>query len=272
MAAPDAPTPPEGGHPRAGRIRGALRRRPITWLLVTAAVALLLGAASGQSGTVAQADLDKSEQANAGLTRELRAAEAKARELTQARDAASRKADAAIAEARRITAKGKVPDLTGDDVDTARDNSVLDDFEWKVTERRQVSGASPGTVIAQNPAQGATLARGARISLVVAKKAPPKPRQWVTTYSISGAGAKRTDEFRIPSGEKVRVRYTFGGDSNDTLQLKQPDEGDDTFGDLIVNEIGPYTGISRLYGKSGTYYLDVSGGSWDIAVQVFKRP
>lgn len=56
------------------------------------------------------------------------------------------------------------------------------------------------------------------------------------------------------------------------LQLKTPDEGDDRFGDLIVNEIGVYSGVSRLYGKSGTYYFDVMGGSWAIAVQAFKRP
>jgi hypothetical protein len=36
--------------------------------------------------------------------------------------------------------------------------------------------------------------------------------------------------------------------------------------------IGPYSGTSRLYGKSGTYYLDVDGGSWTVEVQVFKRP
>lgn len=53
-------------------------------------------------------------------------------------------------------------------------------------------------------------------------------------------------------------------------------EGDDSFGDpilppwparlgLIVNEIGPYTGTTRLY-------VDVDGVSWNIEVQVLKRP
>jgi hypothetical protein len=141
-----------------------------------------------------------------------------------------------------------------------------------VTQASSVSGASPGTVIAQQFAPGRRLDRGASIRLTVAGKAPPKPKQWVTTYSTSGAGAKRTGEFTIPSGQKVRVRYTFVGDVNDTLHMTKPEEGDDSFGDLIVNEIGPYSGTSRLYGKSGTYYLDVDGGSWTVEVQVFKRP
>jgi hypothetical protein len=61
-------------------------------------------------------------------------------------------------------------------------------------------------------------------------------------------------------------------DARLTTGTTSPSSGDDSFGDLIVNEIGPYSGTSRLYGKSGTYYLDVDGGSWTIEVQVFKRP
>ncbi|WP_354699027.1 hypothetical protein DSM112329_04728 [Paraconexibacter sp. AEG42_29] len=271
------PSGPEAGG--GGGFRGLVRRRPVAWLVGTAIVALIVGAAAGQADTAPRADLDEAKQANVRLTsanatlkQDVEDARARNATLEEARDKATREADNALAEARRITARGTVPSLVSGDVDEARDNSVVGDFEWKIRQQSRISGATPGTVIAQRPRPGATLARGAGITVVVAKKAPPKPKQWVTIYSLSGGGSRRTGEFRIPEGEKVRVRYSYGGDTNDTLQLKSPDEGDDSFGDLIVNEIGPYSGVSRLYGKSGTYYLDVMGGSWDIAVQVFKRP
>lgn len=262
-----------------GGLRGQVRKRPIAWLVGVFLVALVAGTAIGQADSVPRTDLEKAESANAKLQAEnsaqkRRADDAQTRvgELEKARDEAVDRADRATADARRITAKGKVPSFQGQSIEGARDREVLEDFDWRVTQSSSVSGAEPGTVISQRPKAGATLNRGGTISLVVAKKAPPRPKQWVTVYSLSGAGSKRTGEFRIPSDKKVRVKYTYGGDSNDTLHLKTPEEGDDSFGDLIVNEIGPYSGSSRLYGKSGTYYLDIDGGSWNIEVQVFKRP
>lgn len=265
--------------PQDGGVRGLLRRRPITWLVVAAFVALIAGAGIGQSGGVPQADLDQAKEESTALRQKLAATERElddsARQveaLTSERDEATDRAATAVADAKRMTAKGKVPNFSGRRVDGIRDSQIVEDFEWQVTQTSAISGAEPGTVIKQDPQPGRSLDRGATVRLTVAKKAPPKPKQWVTTYSTSGAGAKRTGEFSIPSDEKVRVRYSFGGDVNDTLQLKEPEEGDDSFGDLIVNEIGVFSGTSRLYGKSGTYYLDVDGGSWTIEVQVFKRP
>lgn len=262
-----------------GRVRVGVRRRPVLWLSVTAVLMLLVGVGIGVGGSPSQSELDDVKQeradlaaANAGLRDKLTAAEGRATEAEQARDEATKNADEALAEARRITARGRVPDLTGDDAAAARENTVVGDFDWDVKSSSRVASAEPGTVIAQSPRAGATLARGAKITVFVARKPPPKPKQWVTIYRISGAGSRRTGEFTIPEYAKVRVRYSYGGDDNSTLQLKTPDEGDDSFGDLIVNEIGVYSGVSRLYGKSGTYYLDVSGGSWTIEVQVFKRP
>lgn len=262
-----------------GGVRGFLRRRPITWLLVTAVIALVAGAAIGQGGTVPQKDLDQAKAQVLSLRQDRDATQRKLDDSTRQnqtlsteRDDAADRAAKAVADAKRITAKGKVPNFSGRRVDGIRESQIVQDFEWKVTQSSTVSAAEPGTVIKQDPPPGRSLDRGASVRLTVAKKAPPKPKQWVTTYSTSGRGAKRTDEFSIPSGEKVRVRYSFGGDTNDTLQLKEPEEGDDSFGDLIVNEIGVHAGTSRLYGKSGTYYLDVDGGSWTIEVQVFKRP
>ena len=56
-------------------------------------------------------------------------------------------------------------------------------------------------------------------------------------------------------------------DGNNAITLYQrPKE----YVDLLLNEIGPQQGTTRLY-EPGTFYLDVSG-AYTIQVQVFKRP
>lgn len=253
-------------------LRAVIRRRPILWVSATAIVALGVGGAVTSSDSVSRSDYDKVETRLASSTAEVRdlrsEREASSRQVRTARE----QVDSAKAVAARVTARGKVPSFEHQTVEEVRGSGTVGDFDWRVSTTRQVADAEPGTVIWQSPAAGAKLGREGSIHLRVAKRAPPKPRQWVSVASLSGTGAKRTGEFQIPSDEKVRVKYTYGGDQNDTLQLKQPDEGDDSFGDLIVNEIGSYSGTSRLYGKAGSYYLDVDGGSWSIDVQVFKRP
>jgi hypothetical protein len=122
-------------------------------------------------------------------------------------------------------------------------------------------------VIAQSPREGKVLKAGRSITLVVARKAPPKPKQWITIKTLTGDSATKTDEFRVPSGYKARLKYSMPQDSNNAITLyKAPNE----YEDLLLNEIGPQSGTTRLYQK-GTFYLDVMG-AFDIQVQVFKRP
>jgi hypothetical protein len=174
------------------------------------------------------------------------------------------------ARVKTLSAKGEVPDFTGQDVDAARDVEQVSDYDWRVKTVSQNSDRVPGTVIAQSPGEGASLKAGRSITLTVAKKAPPKPKQWVTVRSFAGSGAKKTDELSIPDGAHARLKYVFTGDTNAIMSLMRP--GDDEFGgDLLFNEIGDYADTTRVY-NSGTFYLDVEGGTWQIDVQVFKRP
>ena len=79
----------------------------------------------------------------------------------------------------------------------------------------------------------------------MAKKAPPKPKQWTTIQTLTGADSTKTNEFRIPSGFKARLLYDMPQDTNNAITLCRP--------------------------PHGTFYLDVSG-SYTIQVQLFKRP
>ncbi len=258
---------PEG---RAGVRRGLagfIARRPRRVFWSTLLVALLVGVGIGVSGGVPQEDLDAANAKAAGASEQVSA-------LTGERDTLTAELATLRAEngeltdrVRTLSAKGEVPDFTGEAVEDVDDVGAVADYDWNVKTRTTISERSPGTVIAQSPREGTTLKAGRSITLTVAKKAPPKPKQWVTTRTLQGGSSTKTPEFTIPDGAKARLIYSMPQDSNNAIILYQaPDE----YIDLLLNEIGPQSGSTRLY-QSGTYYLDVTG-AYTIQVQVFKRP
>ena len=195
--------------------------------------------------------------------------------VTEERDALKAKvedlgsrADVAEEAVEKLSAKGEVPDFIGDDVDTARGHDLVSRLDWKIrTVRKVTASAKPGTVIGQRPREGKVLKTGRSITLTVARKPPPKPKQWVTIQTLQGDSSTKTEEFRVPSGAKARLVYDMPQDSNNAITLyKAPKE----YVDLLLNEIGPQSGSTRLY-ERGTFYLDVMG-AYNIQVQVFKRP
>lgn len=106
----------------------------------------------------------------------------------------------------KLSAKGEVPDFIGDNASAARDNDLVDQFGWKIrTVKRISSTRRAGTVIKQNPREGKVLKTGRSIMLTVARKPPPKPKQWVTIKTLQGDSAAKTEEFRVPRGTKARL-------------------------------------------------------------------
>jgi len=244
---------------RHGRLFDWVSRKPKTAFWVVAGVAFVVGAVLGAAGSSDQDELDKKDA-------RIKSLEGRVASVTGQRNSLEGDLGTARGRVKELSAKGEVPDFTGDSVDSAEDLAA--DYKWKLKVSRQVSGTSPGTVIAQQPAEGTTLKAGRSIRLVIAKKAPPKPPQWVTIRTLSGAGGQsKSDEFEIPTG-KVRLLYNMPGEGNNAITLyKAPDE----YVDLLVNEIGPQDGQTRVY-TAGTYYLDVTGDSYTVQVQHYKRP
>jgi PASTA domain-containing protein len=261
---PVPPVPPE--RPRRG-LFGWVQRKPRTAFWSTLLIALFVGMGIGGAASSQQTELDA---ANSRADRaEARADRAEQRnddldgELTESREQASELSD----QVKTLSAKGEVPSFTGQDISEARDNDAVQAYDWQVKTVSQISGESPGTVLAQQPTEGRTLKAGRSITLTIAKKAPPKPKQWVTVKSLSGASSTKTPEFSVPEGAKARLLYDMSQDGNNAIILyKAPDE----YIDLLLNEIGPQNGSTRLY-NHGTYYLDVTG-AYEIQLQVFKRP
>lgn len=253
--------------PRRG-LFGWVQRKPKRAFWLTGIAALALGIGIGSSGGADQTAVDNA-VADAGKARGRLAAVTKERDSLK-RDLASatERADTAEAAVKKLTAKGEIPDLTGDSVADAEDNDLVASLDWKIrTVTRETTSASPGTVIGQRPAEGAVLKSGRSITLTVARKPPPKPKEWRTVKTLQGASSTKTEEFTIPAGAKARLLYSMPQDGNNAIVLYQaPKE----YIDLLLNEIGPQQGSTRLY-EPGTFYLDVTG-SYSIQVQVFKRP
>jgi hypothetical protein len=264
---PAGATPPNLQPPRRGGLFGWVSRKPKTAFFSTLALSVLVGIGIGASGGVQQqtvdtanARADRAEGSASSLRSDLKTAQGRTEQ-------AQTRGDKLAAQVKTLSAKGEVPSLTGMDLADARDEDSVSAYDWNLKTVRQISGESPGTVIAQSPAEGRVLKSGRSIMLTVAQKAPPKPKQWVTLTTLSGASSTKTDEFTIPGGAKARLTYTMPQDSNNAITLyKAPDE----YVDLMLNEIGPQSGTTRIY-QSGTYYLDVMG-AYTIDVQVFKRP
>jgi hypothetical protein len=100
----------------------------------------------------------------------------------------------------------------------------------------EVSASTP-----ESQREGTTLKAGRSITLIVAKKAPPKPMQWVTIKTFQGASSTKTPEFTIPDGAKARLLYNLPQDGNNAITLYSPP---DEYVDLMLNEIGPQSGAA----------------------------
>jgi hypothetical protein len=257
-------SPQPHGH---GGLTGVIMRRPRTVFWATLAVSLFVGAGIGASGGVEQAKLDtetaRADRAQTALKKVSAERDTLRTDLSTERDRTAELAE----RIKTLSAKGEVPAFVGEDLSEAEGAEQVSAYDWQVKTVRQVSERSPGTVLSQRPSEGTTLKAGRSITLTVAKKAPPKPKQWLTIKTLQGASSTKTPEFTIPAGAKARLMYSMPQDSNNAITLYQaPDE----YVDLLLNEIGPQSGSTRLY-QSGTYFLDVTG-AYNIDVQVFKRP
>jgi beta-lactam-binding protein with PASTA domain len=254
---------------------GWVSSKPKQAFWVTLIAALIVGFAAGAASGGSQAEADKAASDAATVRHQLADARselarvrAQATVLNTDLTSAKRRASTAETAVKTLSAKAEVPRFTGRDASDADDNELVGQLDWKLrTVSRVSASAQPGTVISQSPSEGHVLKAGRSITLVVARKPPPKPKQWVTIKTLTGASSTKTDEFRVPSGVKARLRYSMPQDSNNSIILyRAPME----YMDLLLNEIGPQQGTTRLY-ERGTFYLDVTG-SYTIQVEIFKRP
>jgi hypothetical protein len=265
---PVVPTgPPPTMPPSRKGLFGWIQRNPKRAFWTIAAAALFVGIAIGAASADQQAAVDAANARADRAEQRVGVLDATLQDTEDKAASAQDRADDLAADVKKLRAKGEVPSFIGDDISDAQTADAVDSYDWNIRTVRQISDEDPGTVIGQQPAEGATMKAGRSITLTVAKKAPPKPKQWITVDTLSGASSTKTPEFTVPEGAKARLVYNMPQDGNNAITLYQaPDE----YVDLLLNEIGPQSGTTRLY-TPGTFYLDVTG-AYDISVQVFKRP
>jgi outer membrane murein-binding lipoprotein Lpp len=163
-------------------------------------------------------------------------------------------------ELQTFKAKRPMPSVVGDSIGDVE--SLADQYGWDVQTTEEGSAKPEGTVLSQTPAAGTTMKLGAVVNLVVAQPLPPG---WKDIKVFSGSGDIKTPEVNIPDG-KVRLLYTFSGNSNAQITLYQrPNE----FIENYLNEIGDYSASTRVY-YSGRYYFEICCGSWTVRLQEFK--
>lgn len=256
---------------RDGRLTAAIRRRPRRWFWLPLAVALFIGVALGAGSSSQQNEVDRLDtqlqdaRAETGSTRDELTGAKNALEVAGSEmDEVRTELDDANSTIKRLRAKGELPDLTGGTVGDAK--GAAGDYLWNFkTVTRARSDVEPGTVVEQSPVEGTVLRSGRSVTLTVAKKPPPS---WKSIFTFTGAGARKSDEFTIPRSSKARIAYSFAGDTNAILELGVP--GDEFGGELLLNEIGDFSDVTRVYNHAGRRFLDVEGGTWNIDVQVFK--
>ncbi len=116
-------------------------------------------------------------------------------------------------------AQGVVPDVVGKTEDEAR--STLEGVGFRVgVEPKEDPGAKPGTVLAQNPAKGASVVRGSAVTITVA--AEPSD---VEVPNVVGATQNKATETLSGAGLKVVVEEAPADspDADGVVQSQSPD-------------------------------------------------
>jgi beta-lactam-binding protein with PASTA domain/tRNA A-37 threonylcarbamoyl transferase component Bud32 len=139
-----------------------------------------------------------------------------------------------------------VPGVTGNDADRA--TSTLENAGFKVVRTEQESTRSAGTVLSQSPAGGSQAAKGATVTLTVAKAAP---RVTVTdvTGETTAVGRQRlqSEGFQV----NQRTRQVDSPEGDDVILEQNPGGGKAPKGSTVTITVGKFN-ASTAPGASTT--------------------
>jgi hypothetical protein len=160
-----------------------------------------------------------------------------------------------------------VPDLRSTDLASAQTKLAAKHLSYRVVYRLD-RGAPAGRVLAQLPSAGATVYKGTRVRLVVARSL-----RWVKVLAQSGTDPYESDAFTVP--EHWRIRYRLGaGDFGPALAQFTWSRDGSVFGNSGF--IADTAGSERIYTVSdgaGTFRLAVNpyaGTTWYVEVDALQ--
>lgn len=140
-----------------------------------------------------------------------------------------------------------VPKVT--DLSEADARSQLESLGFQVaTTGKETGDKDPGTVLAQDPAPPATLPKGGKVTLTVARE--PKP---VTIPGVTGDGQNAATQALQSAGFKVKVVPQPTGDpTQDRHVLQQDPTGQAKKGDTVTITVGQYDPSLSAQPSTGT--------------------
>jgi serine/threonine-protein kinase len=112
-----------------------------------------------------------------------------------------------------------VPDVVGDDEDSARDELREEGLKVRIAPERVFSEEDEGSVARQSPAEGGSAAEGDTVTLTISKG-----QDMVDVPDVEGLGKKQAREELEDAGFKVTVRRIFFGNK---VFSQSPDGGDE---------------------------------------------
>jgi beta-lactam-binding protein with PASTA domain len=161
-----------------------------------------------------------------------------------------------------------VPDLSGFDVEAAKQELVAKHLRYGIVYRRTQTAVAD-QVLAQKPAAGATVYRGTRIWLGVARRV-----RWKKVISQSGSGSFESVPFTVPVKWRIRYRLDGGDLFGASTEFAWTRDGDLFSDDSFFAD---QTGAMQVHDVSdggGTYRLSVhpygSGVSWYVEVDALQ--
>jgi beta-lactam-binding protein with PASTA domain/predicted Ser/Thr protein kinase len=140
-----------------------------------------------------------------------------------------------------------VPKVTG--LSEADARSQLETLGFQVaTTGKETTDQDPGTVLAQDPAPPATLPKGGKVTLTVARE--PKP---VAIPDVTGDGQNAATQALQKAGFKVKVVPQPTGDrTQDRHVLEQDPTGEAKKGDTVTITVGQYDAALSTQPSSAT--------------------
>ncbi len=161
-----------------------------------------------------------------------------------------------------------VPDLSGFDVEAAKQELEAKHLRYGVVYRRSQT-AVPNQVLSQKPAAGATVYRGTRVWIGVARRV-----RWTKVLSQSGSGSFESVPFTVPGKWRIRYRLDGGDLFGSSAELAWTRDGDLFSDDSFVADKPGALQVHDVSDSAGTYRLSVrpysSATSWYVEVDALQ--
>jgi eukaryotic-like serine/threonine-protein kinase len=160
-----------------------------------------------------------------------------------------------------------VPNVENSDLATAQSQLAAKHLQFHVVYRLQ-HGTPPNQVLHQIPAAGATVYRGTRVRLTVARTL-----RWQRVFTQSGIGPFQSQPFSVPAHWRIRTRVSAGHFGAGLAQVAWSSDGSFTEDRSFVTTAGDRVETHAVPDGAGTFVLAVApyaATAWYVEVDALR--